>query len=255
MKFSVIIPARYAATRLPGKPLLDIAGKPMIQHVYERALESGAAQVIIATDSSQIEAAAQQFGAETCLTSVAHQSGTDRIAEVAEKLTFADEHIVVNLQGDEPLMPSSVIHQVAENLAACSAASMATVCTRITTTAELFDPHVVKVVKDQQGMALYFSRASIPWDREAFANTAEILPDHGEHFRHIGLYAYRAGFLREYSQWSPCSLEQTESLEQLRALWHGQRIHVAEAVEIPLAGVDTKKDLDVVRAVLGALVE
>jgi len=182
MKFSVIIPARYAATRLPGKPLLDIAGKPMIQHVYERALESGAAQVIIATDSSQIETAAQQFGAETCLTSVAHQSGTDRIAEVAEKLTFADDQIVVNLQGDEPLMPSAVIHQVAENLAACSAASMATVCTRITTTAELFDPHAVKVVKDRQGMALYFSRASIPWDREAFANTAEILPDQGEHF-------------------------------------------------------------------------
>jgi len=250
VKFSVIIPARYAATRLPGKPLLDIAGKPMIQHVYERALESGAAQVIIATDSPQIEVAAQQFGAETCLTSAAHQSGTDRIAEVIEKLTFADEHIVVNLQGDEPLMPSAVIHQVAENLAACPSASMATVCTRITTTAELFDPHVVKVVKDQQGMALYFSRASIPWDREAFANTAEILPDTGEHLRHIGLYAYRAGFLREYSQWSPCPLEQTESLEQLRALWHGQRIHVAEAVEIPLAGVDTKRDLDVVRAVL-----
>jgi len=249
VKFSVIIPARYAATRLPGKPLLDIAGKPMIQHVYERAMESGAAQVVIATDNAQIEAAAQQFGAETCLTSVTHQSGTDRIAEVAEKLTFADEHIVVNLQGDEPLMPSAVIQQVA--LAACTAASMATVCTQITTTAELFDPHVVKVVKDQQGMALYFSRASIPWDREAFANTAEILPDHGEHFRHIGLYAYRAGFLREYSQWSPCPLEKTESLEQLRALWHGHRIHVAEAVEIPLAGVDTKKDLDVVRAVLG----
>jgi len=252
VKFSVIIPARYAATRLPGKPLLDIAGKPMIQHVYERAMESGATRVIIATDNPQIETAAQQFGAETCLTSEAHQSGTDRIAEVAEKLRFADKHIVVNLQGDEPLMPSAVIHQVAENLAACSAASMATVCTRITTTAELFDPHMVKVVKDRQGMALYFSRASIPWDREAFANTAEVLPDNGEHFRHIGLYAYRAGFLREYSRWSPCLLEQTESLEQLRVLWHGHRIHVAEAIEIPLAGVDTKRDLDVVRAVLAA---
>lgn len=252
MTFSVIIPARFAATRLPGKPLLDIAGKPMIQHVYERAKESGAARIIIATDNTQIEIAAKQFGAETCLTSTEHQSGTDRIAEVAEKLKFADEHIVVNLQGDEPLMPAAVIHQVAENLADCSAASMSTVCTPIITTAELFDPHVVKVVKDKAGLALYFSRASIPWDRAAFANTTEVLPDSGEHFRHIGLYAYRAGFLREYAQWSPCPLEQTESLEQLRALWNGHRIHVAEAVEVPLAGVDTVKDLEVVRAVLSA---
>jgi 3-deoxy-manno-octulosonate cytidylyltransferase (CMP-KDO synthetase) len=252
MDFSVIIPARFAATRLPGKPLLDIAGKPMIQHVYERAMESGAAQVIIATDSAEIEAAAQQFGAQVCMTATSHQSGTDRIAEVAEKMAFPDEHIVVNLQGDEPLMPSAVIHQVAENLADCAAASMSTVCTPIVTTAELFDPHVVKVVMDQQGLALLFSRASIPWDREAFANTAEVMPDNELHFRHIGLYAYRAGFLREYSQWSPCALEQAESLEQLRALWHGHRIHVAEAVEVPLAGVDTEKDLNVVRAVLAA---
>jgi 3-deoxy-manno-octulosonate cytidylyltransferase (CMP-KDO synthetase) len=252
MSFSVIIPARLGATRLPGKPLLDIAGKPMIQHVFERARESGAQQVIIATDSAEIEAAAQQFGAQSFLTSVDHQSGTDRIAEVAEKLSLAEDHIVVNLQGDEPLMPAAVIHQVAENLAACPAASMSTVCTPITTTAELFDPHVVKVVKDEQGLALYFSRASIPWDREAFANTAEVMPDNAVHFRHIGLYAYRAGFLRAYSQWSPCPLEQTESLEQLRALWHGHRIHVAEAIEVPQAGVDTERDLDVVRAVLAA---
>lgn len=252
MNFSVIIPARMGATRLPGKPLLDIAGKPMIQHVFERALESGAQQVIIATDSAEIEAAAKQFGAQSFLTSVDHQSGTDRIAEVAEKLSLADDHIVVNLQGDEPLMPAAVIHQVAENLAACPAASMSTVCTPITTTAELFDPHVVKVVKDNEGLALYFSRASIPWDREAFANTAEVMPDNEEHFRHIGLYAYRAGFLREYSQWSPCPLEQTESLEQLRALWHGHRIHVAVAVEVPRAGVDTERDLDLVRAVLAS---
>jgi 3-deoxy-manno-octulosonate cytidylyltransferase (CMP-KDO synthetase) len=167
-------------------------------------------------------------------------------------LALADDQIVVNLQGDEPLMPSAVIHQVAENLAACTAASMSTVCTPITTTAELFDPHVVKVVKDEQGLALYFSRASIPWDREAFANTAEVMPDNQAHYRHIGLYAYRAGFLREYRQWSPCPLEQTESLEQLRALWHGHRIHVAEAIEVPQAGVDTERDLDVVRAVLAS---
>jgi 3-deoxy-manno-octulosonate cytidylyltransferase (CMP-KDO synthetase) len=250
MSFSVIIPARLGATRLPGKPLLDIAGKPMIQHVFERALESGAQQVIIATDSAEIETAAQQFGAQSFLTSAEHQSGTDRIAEVAEKLSLDDDQIVVNLQGDEPLMPAAVIHQVAENLATCTAASMSTVCTPITTTAELFDPHVVKVVKDKQGLALYFSRASIPWDREAFANTAEVMPENKAHFRHIGLYAYRAGFLREYSQWPPCPLEQTESLEQLRALWHGHRIHIAEAVEVPQAGVDTERDLDLVRAVL-----
>jgi len=251
VSFSVIIPARFAATRLPGKPLLDIVGKPMIQHVFERAKESGASRIVIATDDAHIEQAARGFGAETCLTSKEHQSGTDRIAEVVEKLQLDDEHIVVNLQGDEPLMPAAVIHQVAENLAECTDASMSTVCTPITTSAELFDPHVVKVVKDRAGLALYFSRASIPWDREAFANTAEVLPDNGEHFRHIGLYAYRAGFLRDYAQWSPCPLEQTESLEQLRALWHGHRIHVAEAVEVPQAGVDTEKDLNLVRAVLG----
>ena len=250
MSFSVVIPARFAATRLPGKPLLDIAGKPMIQHVYERALESGAQQVIIATDSPQIEEAAQRFGAQSCLTSSSHQSGTDRIAEVAEKLGFAADHIVVNLQGDEPLMPSAVIHQVAENLAGCAEASMSTVCTPITTSAELFDPHVVKVVMDKKGLALYFSRASIPWDRDAFANTTEVLPEQTAHFRHIGLYAYRVGFLREFSQWAACPLEKIESLEQLRVLWNGHRIHVAEAVEVPLAGVDTEKDLSIVRAYL-----
>ena len=253
MTFRVVIPARYAATRLPGKPLVDIAGKPMIQHVYERAQESGADQVVIATDSSLIEKSVKQFGGDVCLTAESHQSGSDRIAEVADKLGFADDDITVNLQGDEPLMPPAVIRQVADNLAQTSAASMSTVCARINTAAELFDPHLVKVVKDKHDFAIYFSRASIPWDRDAFASTTEVLPENSEHFRHIGIYAYRTGFLKEYTQWPACPLEKMESLEQLRVLWNGHRIHVAEAVEIPLAGVDTEKDLAIVRAHLSNL--
>ncbi len=248
MNFCVVIPARYAATRLPGKPLLDIVGKPMIQHVYERALESGAETVIIATDDARVQAAAEAFGARVCMTSDQHRSGTDRLAEVVDQLGLDDAQIVVNLQGDEPLMPPAVIHQVADNLAAHQTAGMSTVCSRITTAAELFDPHAVKVVMDADGMAVYFSRAAIPWDRDAFAVTTEELPERSEHYRHIGLYAYRAGFLRQYVNWPTCHLEEMESLEQLRALWHGQRIHVAEAVQTPPAGVDTARDLDVVRA-------
>ncbi len=248
MTFRIVIPARYAATRLPGKPLLDIAGKPMIQHVYERAMESGAEQVIIATDSALIAKAVEKFGGEACLTAESHQSGTDRIAEVAEKLSFLASDIIVNLQGDEPMMPAAVIRQVADNLAQYSEASMATVCAKIDTAAELFDPHIVKVVKDKRDFALYFSRASVPWDRDAFASTTEVLPKGSVHFRHIGIYAYRTGFLKEYSQWPVCALETMESLEQLRALWNGHCIHVAEALEVPLAGVDTEKDLALVRA-------
>lgn len=251
MSFKVIIPARYGATRLPGKPLLDIAGKPMVQHVYERALESGAEQVVIATDSENIAAAVKAFGGEAYVTSEAHQSGTDRIAEVVERLGCAQDEIVVNLQGDEPLMPPAVISQVANNLQHHTQADMATVCTRITTAAELFDPHVVKVVRDEQDMAVYFSRASIPWDRDAFASTTEVLPAGAEHYRHIGIYAYRVGFLQQYTLWPSCALERMESLEQLRAIWNGHRIHVAVAAEVPMAGVDTEKDLQIVRACLG----
>ncbi|HEB93294.1 MAG TPA: 3-deoxy-manno-octulosonate cytidylyltransferase [Gammaproteobacteria bacterium] len=252
MSFCVVIPARYAATRLPGKPLLDIAGKPMIQHVHERAQESGAESVIIATDDSRVQVAAEGFGARVCMTSSEHRSGTDRLAEVVDQLGLDDGRVVVNLQGDEPLMPPAVIHQVADNLTLHPVAGMATVCCRITTAAELFDPHVVKVVMDAKGMAVYFSRAAIPWDRDAFASTTETLPVRSAHYRHIGLYAYRAGFLRQYVDWPSCHLEDMESLEQLRALWHGQRIHVAEAVETPPAGVDTVRDLEIVRARLGA---
>ncbi len=250
MNFNVIIPARFGATRLPGKPLVDIAGKPMVQHVYERALESGADKIIIATDDKRIVKAVKEFGGEVCLTSDKHRSGTDRIAEVAEKLDFSDDQIIVNLQGDEPMMPSSVIKQVAEALVNQNEASMSTVCAKITTASELFDPHVVKVVKDKNDLAIYFSRASIPWDRDAFASTTEVLPENSVHYRHIGLYAYRVGFLKEYIQWPQCSLEAMESLEQLRAIWNGHHIHVAEAEEVPLAGVDTERDLEVVKSFL-----
>lgn len=246
MEFSVVIPARYASTRLPGKPLLDIAGKPMIRHVYERALQSGADEVIIATDDERIRRAAESFGARVCMTAAHHPSGTDRLAEVARVRDYGGDQIIVNLQGDEPLMPPALIRQVAGNLHANPQASVATLCERIHAAGELFDPHLVKVVMDSQGYALYFSRAAIPWDRDAFAvttGTTGELPARSEHYRHIGLYAYRAGFLQEYVKWPPCVLEQTESLEQLRVMWHGYKIHVAEAVEPPGAGVDTEADL------------
>lgn len=243
MDFSVIIPARYASSRLPGKPLRDIAGKPMMQHVYERAVQSGADEVVIATDDDRIRQVAEGFGAQVCMTAAHHPSGTDRLAEVARIMGYGRQRIVVNLQGDEPLMPPALIRQVAENLQSHAQASVATLCERISSVGELFDPHLVKVVMDAQGSALYFSRAAIPWDRDAFVETTGDLPARSEHYRHIGLYAYRAGFLQEYVQWPPCSLEQTESLEQLRVLWRGHKIHVAEAVEKPGIGVDTPDDL------------
>ncbi len=250
--FRVVIPARYASSRLPGKPLLDIAGKPMIQWVYERAVASGAADVVIATDDERIRSAAEGFGARVCMTSPHHQSGTDRLAETAAQLGCSDEEIIVNVQGDEPLMPPENVRQVAENLAAHPDAPMATLCERIRDAAELFDPHAVKVVFDRAGYALYFSRAAIPWDRDAFSVTTAELPARSDHYRHIGIYAYRAGFLRTYVEWAPCPLEQMESLEQLRVLWQGERIHVAPARVHPPAGVDTERDLERVRARLSS---
>ncbi|HEY0721688.1 MAG TPA: 3-deoxy-manno-octulosonate cytidylyltransferase [Gammaproteobacteria bacterium] len=250
MAFRVVIPARYASTRLPGKPLLDIAGKPMVQHVYERARESGASHVIVATDDQRIAEVVQGFGGEVCMTDINHKQGTERIAEVVTRLEIGDEEIIVNLQGDEPLMPPQLLKQVADNLASHASVPMATLCTRIHTAAELFDPHVVKVVSDSQGYALYFSRAVIPWDRDAFAVTTEELPEKAEHYRHLGIYAYRAGFIRDYVNWPACQLETMESLEQLRVLWHGRRIHVDVALESPGHGVDTPADLEKVRELM-----
>ena len=240
----VIIPARYASTRLPGKPLADIAGKPLIQHVYERARESGAKSVVIATDDERIRAAAERFGAQICMTGAQHRSGTERLAEAMEKLGIGEQEVVVNLQGDEPLMPSALIRRVAETLTSHSHAVVATACHAIQDRTEFTDPSVVKVVFDNQGYALYFSRAPIPWPREAMANKKQNLV---RAYRHIGLYAYRAQFVRRYAAWPPCAPEEAEQLEQLRVLWHGERIAVCKTQELPGPGVDTPQDLERVR--------
>ena len=249
MGFSVVIPSRFGASRLPGKPLLYIAGKSLIQHVFECAQRSDAEQIVIATDDERIADVAIGFGAEVCMTSADHPSGTDRLAEVVVKQSYTDDHVIVNLQGDEPLMPPAVINQVAQNLITRAGASMATVCKRIKTSRMLFDPHVVKVVSDEQGYALYFSRAAIPWDRERFPMD-EDLPEYFTHYAHIGLYAYRCGFLKDYVRWSVCHLEETESLEQLRVLYKGHKIHVEEALMVPGPGVDTEADLQEVLSLI-----
>jgi 3-deoxy-manno-octulosonate cytidylyltransferase (CMP-KDO synthetase) len=249
--FKVAIPARYASTRLPGKPLRPLAGRPMIEHVYERALASGADEVVIATDDDRIRTVAEGFGARVCMTAPDHPSGTDRLAEVAERLDWPAGAIVVNLQGDEPLMPPALVRQAAEDLAAHPDAGIATLCTPIDELGEVFDADVVKVVRDEAGYALYFSRAPVPWERAAFG-TAGAPALGGGHLRHIGLYAYRVRFLRRYRQLSPSPLEQAEALEQLRALWHGVRIHVSVAVESPGPGVDTEKDVARVEGLLSS---
>jgi len=252
-RFRVAIPARYGATRLPGKPLRLLAGRPLIEHVYRQAVASGATEVVIATDDARIRAVAAGIGAEVCMTATDHASGTDRLAEVASLRGWPDEDIIVNLQGDEPLMPPVLLQQVATVLEAYPDAGMATLCTRIASAHDVFDPHVVKVVMDAQGYALYFSRAPIPYHRDDFFRSGDRLPaisTSSAYYRHIGLYAYRAGVLRRYPGLAPCMLEQTEFLEQLRALWNGIRISVEEAVENPPAGVDTEADLARVEACL-----
>jgi len=248
MSFTVVIPARYASSRLPGKPLLDIAGKTLIERVYDCAKNSAARDVIIATDDERIEKVAKQFSADVCMTSINHQTGSDRLTEVIKARKMKDDEIIVNLQGDEPLMPSEVINQVANNLAKYDLASATTVCERIEQADDLFDPHTVKVVTDQTGYAMYFSRASIPWDRQHFPDHGS-LPDYVEHYRHIGLYAYRAGFLDQFVSWPVCHHEKVEALEQLRILWHGYKIHVEQAVAQTGFGVDTQEDLDKVRRI------
>lgn len=243
MNFTVIIPARYAATRLPGKPLADLGGRPLLQWVHERALASGAARVVVATDDARIEAAARAFGAEVVMTSPEHRSGTDRIADAARQLGLPDDALVVNVQGDEPLMPPPLIRQVAANLAAHPAADMATLSQRILTLSELASPHVVKVVCDREGYALYFSRALIPQPRDGMPEAEHLADAVPGWQRHIGIYAYRVGFLRAFVHWPPAAIESTEMLEQLRALWNGASIHVAEACAPAPVGVDTPDDL------------
>lgn len=249
MSFKIIIPARYASSRLPGKPLVDIAGKPMIQHVYERACESDASRVMIATDDERIRAAAEKFDAEVCMTSTDHRSGTDRLAEVVASEHFDDEDIVINVQGDEPCLPAALINQVAQDLIDYADADMASLYTAISSVEEVFDPNVVKVVMDKAGYALYFSRAPIPWMREAYDGQT-FKTQHIPHNRHIGLYGYRTHFLRAYHRLPPAAMEQHESLEQLRVLFNGKKIHMSEATIHAGHGVDTEADLAKVRQVL-----
>lgn len=241
----IVIPARYGATRLPGKPLRDVAGKPLIVRVYERACASGAKRVTVATDDSRIASAVRAAGGEVVMTGAAHLSGSDRIAEAALILGLKDDDIVVNLQGDEPLMPPRLLAEVAQSLACNPDFSMTTAAHPLVEDQEFQSPHVVKVVCDQKGRALYFSRAPIPWPR--------LTPVPGGPLRHIGLYAYRVGFLRLFTSWQPCPLEQCEGLEQLRALEHGASIGVVISKISAGPGVDTEDDLARVNALWGTV--
>ena len=253
MPFKIVIPARHASSRLPGKPLLDIAGKPMILRVLERALDAGADEVWVATDHPGIAGVVEKAGGKVIVTSAEHPSGTDRLAEVATRLGWSDDTIVVNVQGDEPLIPPQLINDVAAALAADTEAAIATACHPLESAEEFFNPNVVKLVMDARGRALYFSRAAIPWARDAFAIDRSALPANLPAYRHIGLYAYRAGFLKRYSSLAPSPLEQWEALEQLRAMAHGYPIQVMVLDHAPPAGVDTAEDLERVRRVFDLL--
>jgi len=252
VSFTVLIPARYASTRLPGKPLADIAGKPLVIRVADRAQGSGAERVVIATDDPRILAAAKSHSVEAVLTRADHPTGTDRLAEASRTLRLDDRVIVVNVQGDEPLLEPELIRGVAEELETHPDAAIATACHLIDDPHEAFNPHVVKVVLDHAGYALYFSRATIPWARDAFADTRAALPAGLPLYRHYGLYAYRAGFLRTYPALAEAPIEKFEALEQLRALWHGYRIAVRVTTGTPAPGVDTEQDLARVRTLYAA---
>lgn len=243
MSFTVVIPSRYGANRLPGKPLLDIAGKPMLQHVYEQAVASDADGVYVATDDERISTAAEGFGAKVCMTSEKHRSGTDRIHEVTQQLGLSEDAIVVNVQGDEPLIPPAAINQVANNLAANPEAGIASLYETISDSSEIDDPNAVKVVCDVNGYAMYFSRATVPYGSSAQAKNCQ---------RHVGIYAYRVSTLNAFVSWPLVELEIQEKLEQLRALYNGVRIHMDTAVERIPHGVDTERDLEAIRALFTA---
>jgi 3-deoxy-manno-octulosonate cytidylyltransferase (CMP-KDO synthetase) len=247
LDFTVIIPARYASSRFPGKPLADIAGKPMVVHVAQRAAQSGAAEVLIATDHPGIAAAAKQYGFEAVMTRGDHASGTDRVAEVSLQRDHAGHHVVVNIQGDEPLIAPGLIREVAQNLLDHADAAVSTACHPIRDAADITNPNVVKVVLDHQGYALYFSRAPIPYARDAFAGGIASVPAGLPAYRHIGIYGYRAGFLKRYSHLASSPLEQFEALEQLRVLWHGYKISVALTQDAAPPGIDTPEDLQRLR--------
>lgn len=247
MQFHVVIPARFASTRLPGKPLADIAGRPMVEHVRARAMQAGAATVWVATDDERVRAAVAAGGGEVMMTRPDHPSGTDRIAEVAVRCGWADDEIVVNVQGDEPLIAPELIADVAATLATDDGAAVATAAHAIHDAADMFNSNVVKVVCDRVGRALYFSRAPVPWARDDFALSCDRLPAGLGVLRHVGIYAYRVGFLKRYAALEVSPLERWEALEQLRVLWHGERIAVRCIDAAPEAGVDTVADLERVR--------
>jgi len=246
MTFKVVIPARYASVRLPGKPLLDIVGKPMVVRVAEQAIKSGASEIVIATDFEKIMRAASEHNIEAVMTRMDHASGTDRIAEVAQQLNWADDDIVVNVQGDEPLIEPSLIKEVAAHLVKSKDSVMATACHAIHDEASFLNPNIVKVVMDANGNALYFSRSPIPYPRDD-GHKANI-----QAHRHIGIYAYRVGFLKKYAELATTELEKIESLEQLRVLYHGYKIGVTITKNAPASGVDTQEDLEYVRRVFAA---
>ena len=248
--FIVLIPARRASSRLPAKVLADLAGKPMVVRVAEQAAQSGASAVLIATDDEEIRAAVEAHGHRALMTRADHPSGTDRLSEAAQQLGLADDAIVVNVQGDEPLISPVLITEVAAELARRPDCAIATACHPLTEAAEMFNPNIVKVALDARNTALYFSRATIPWARDAFAASRDVLPTGLPIYRHMGLYAYRSAFLRGYPALTPAPIEQFEALEQLRALWHGYKIavHITAATATP--GVDTPADLELVRALL-----
>lgn len=250
MSFCIIIPARFESSRLPGKPLMDIHGKPMIQWTWLQAKKSGAERIIIATESQEVKQACEAFGAEVCLTGDQHQSGTERIAEVIQLAGIADNEIIVNVQGDEPMLPSQLIHQVAEGLETNPHVPMATLCEPIYSVDTVFDPHAVKVSRDVNNFAINFSRAPLPWSRDTFSQSTKTLPTNWAYKRHIGLYAYRAGFVKQYVAWPECDLEHVEKLEQLRVLWHGVNILVLDALCDAGVGVDTAEDLQQVRRLI-----
>jgi 3-deoxy-manno-octulosonate cytidylyltransferase (CMP-KDO synthetase) len=251
LNFKVVIPARYGSTRLPGKPLLQLAGKPMIAHVCERAQEAEPDAVVVATDDDRIFQVVSDLGIQVVMTRPDHASGTERIAEVAKLCGWTEDDVIVNLQGDEPLIPPAAIREVAAALAGQQHTGIATLAAEIKEPEEIFNPNAVKVVLDKNGYALYFSRAPIPWERGAFSHTGGSPSGHIPYLRHIGMYAYTVDFLNRYCSWSPSILESVEALEQLRILWHGEAILVKIVNEIPAAGVDTPEDLLRVERLLG----
>lgn len=250
MKPVLVIPTRYASTRLPAKALRLLKGKPLVQHVYERAIqaEAGFETIVIATDDQRIQAVCEEFGATVCMTSTKHETGSDRLAEVVQIYGWADDRVIVNLQGDEPLTPVENLFQLAHNLQAHPEAMIATLATPLQNEHELADPNIVKVVQDRHGLALYFSRAQIPLQRDAAKLGSYPVTQYA--LRHIGMYAYRAEFLKAFARLEPCFLEQLEKLEQLRALYNGYRIHVDLAQTIPGPGVDTEADLQLVETLI-----